>query len=95
MHGLHVQDNDVVGGCFHLFVCKRRTDPTFNPISFLPSSLSLLRRGFPLFLLSVVDNHGHAFPVGMFMVGSENAELIAEALRFFKAWNPEWDPKVG
>jgi hypothetical protein len=35
----------------------------------------------PLFLLSVVDNHGHGQPVGVFMVQSENAEQVASALR--------------
>jgi hypothetical protein len=35
----------------------------------------------PLFVVNVVDNHGHGFPVATFFMQTEQAECIAEALR--------------
>ena len=46
----------------------------------------------PFFLLSVVDNHGHAFPVAMFFCEHETGASIAAALKQIRAWNPGWRP---
>lgn len=48
--------------------------------------------GFPLFNLTVVDNHGHGYPACMFFIEEETSEMVEEALRVIKGWNPGWDP---
>ena len=49
--------------------------------------------GFPLFLMTVVTNHGHGFPVALFFVEEETTEMIAEALEILTTWNSGWQPK--
>ena len=46
----------------------------------------------PFFLISVVDNHGHAFPVATFFCEHETGASIAAALKQIRAWNPGWRP---
>jgi hypothetical protein len=46
----------------------------------------------PFFLISVVTNHGHAFPVAMFFCENETGAAIAAALKHLRAWNPDWQP---
>ena len=47
-----------------------------------------------MFLLNVVDNHGHGYPVGMFFVQSENHHTIPKALKMIQGWSPGLKPKV-
>jgi len=43
------------------------------------------------FFLSVKSNVGYIV-VAEFIMSSESAEEIAEALSVLKDWNPEWNP---
>lgn len=36
--------------------------------------------GFPLFIMSIITNHGNGFPVAIFIVESESTPQIVEAL---------------
>jgi hypothetical protein len=47
---------------------------------------------FPLFLINVVTNHGHGYPVALFILQEETSVCIGEALRILRKWNPEWQP---
>ena len=44
-----------------------------------------------LFFLAVKTNVGYSV-VGEFVVQSETADQIAEALSILSSWNPEWPP---
>lgn len=46
----------------------------------------------PLFVLSVCSNVGYQ-AVGAFMVERETEDKIAETLRNFATWNPDWKPR--
>lgn len=48
--------------------------------------------GLPMFVMTVVDNHGHGHPVAMFFVQEDTGDSIAEVLRIFKAANPLFQP---
>lgn len=39
--------------------------------------------GFPLFILSVITNHGNGYPVAVFFLESESTVQIAEALEWW------------
>jgi MULE transposase domain len=49
--------------------------------------------GFPMFMLCVVTNHGHAYPAAVFFTEDETSDTICAALRMIKTWNPGWSPK--
>jgi MULE transposase domain len=46
----------------------------------------------PMFIINVVDNHGHGQPVAMFFVQEESGAAIAEMLQIFKELNPTFTP---
>jgi hypothetical protein len=46
----------------------------------------------PMFIINVVDNHGHGQPVAMFFVQEESGAAIAEMLQVFKELNPAFTP---
>lgn len=46
-----------------------------------------------LVVISIVTNHGHAFPVAFIWLEQEDSRHIAIALRALKEWNPDWDPR--
>ena len=58
----------------------------------MDATYKVCKWSFPFFLLTVVTNHGHAFPVAMFFMEHESGKGIAEALSIIRSWNPEWRP---
>jgi hypothetical protein len=48
--------------------------------------------GLPMFVMTVVDNHGHGQPIAMFFVQEETGDSIAEVLRIFQQVNPTFKP---
>lgn len=45
-------------------------------------------------MLTIVDNHGHGYPVAYFFVQREDTAQVADALTRIRQWNPHWKPKV-
>lgn len=39
--------------------------------------------GLPLFIMSIITNHGNAHPIGIFFVESESQAAIEEALSWY------------
>ena len=58
----------------------------------MDATYKVCKWSFPFFLLTVVTNHGHAFPVAMFFMENESGSGIAEALSIIRKWNPDWRP---
>eukprot|EP00798_Chlamydomonas_sp_ICE-L_P020379 gene20379-27150_t len=56
----------------------------------MDATYKVTKWGFPIFLLTVVTNHGHGYPAGMFFPQEETSEATAEALLVLKGWNPKW-----
>jgi hypothetical protein len=48
--------------------------------------------GLPMFVMTVVDNHGHGQPIALFFVQEETGDSIAEVLQIFKETNPGFEP---
>ena len=61
-------------------------------ICLLDATYKTTKYSLPLFFLCVKTNVDYSV-VGTFMCQYENTASIAEALSFFKKWNPEWTPK--
>ena len=49
--------------------------------------------GQPLFLITVVDNHGKGYPAALFVLEDESEASITGALEVIKGWNPGWRPE--
>ncbi len=64
-----------------------------NVIVGMDATYKVTKWSFPFFLVTVVDNHSHAHPVGMFLPQHETGASIAEALQILREWNPAWRPK--
>ena len=64
-----------------------------NIIAGMDATYKVTKWQHPCFLITVVTNHGHAFPAALFFVEHETGEAIAEALRVLREWNPEWAPE--
>ena len=58
----------------------------------MDATYKVCKWSFPFYLLTVVTNHGHAFPVAMFFMEHESGAGIAEALKILRSWNPDWKP---
>ena len=62
-----------------------------NTLGLLDATNKTTRYALPLFMLVVKTNVEYC-PVAEFVVETESAESISEALSILKAWNPDWDP---
>jgi len=62
-----------------------------NEISFLDATYKTSRYALPLFFVVVKTNVDYCV-VASFVVQSESALAIKEALEVIKLWNPEWNP---
>eukprot|EP00983_Pelagomonas_calceolata_P077370 1153830-Pelagomonas_calceolata.AAC.1 len=94
----HLQlENPAIGQDFLLVVQtseQRRMLELYGNVAVgMDSTYKTTMWGFPMFLLSVVDNHGHGFPVAMFIVQREDSSTIAQALKLIKQWSLNWNPK--
>jgi hypothetical protein len=56
-------------------------------------TLQVVKWAFPFFIITIVTNHGHAYPVAMFLPEHETGASIAEALAILREWNPDWKPQ--
>ena len=62
-----------------------------NTISLMDATYKTTKYELALFFLVVKTNVGYSV-VGEFVVQSETADQIAEALSMLSTWNPEWQP---
>lgn len=62
-----------------------------NTISLMDATYKTTKYELALFFLAVKTNVGYSV-VGEFVVQSETADQIAEALSILSSWNPEWQP---
>ena len=62
-----------------------------NTISLMDATYKTTKYDLPLFFISVRTNSGYCV-VAEFIVQSESATHIAEALQTLKSWNPDWHP---
>jgi len=62
-----------------------------NTISLMDATYKTTRYDLPLFFVSVRTNSGYCV-VAEFIVQSESATHIQEALRLLISWNPKWNP---
>ena len=63
-----------------------------NNVTLLDATYKTTKYDLALFFLCVKTNVGYSV-VGEFIIQSENAEQISEALGILKTWNQEWKPK--
>ena len=63
-----------------------------NTMSLMDATYKTTRYDLPLFFVSVRTNSGYCV-VAEFIVQSESATHIEEALRVLTSWNPSWKPK--
>ena len=63
-----------------------------NTISLLDATYKTTKYELPLFFLSVKTNVGYSV-VAEFVIQSETAPQISEALNVLSQWNPTWKPK--
>ena len=63
-----------------------------NTISLMDATYKTTRYDLPLFFVCVRTNSGYCV-VAEFIVQSESAKDIEEAIRVLRSWNPEWKPK--
>ena len=63
-----------------------------NEICFLDATYKTSRYALPLFFVAVKTNVDYCVVVS-FVVQSESALAIEEALEVLKSWNPEWEPE--
>ena len=62
-----------------------------NTITLIDATYKTTKYELPLFFISVKTNVGYSV-VAEFVIESESASNISEALRVLSAWNPEWKP---
>ena len=62
-----------------------------NTITLIDATYNTTKYDLALFFLCVKTNVNYSV-VAEFIVQSESAEQIAEALAIIKNWNPEWSP---
>ena len=62
-----------------------------NTISLLDATYKTTKYELPLFFLSVKTNVGYSV-VAEFIIQSETAPQISEALKVLTQWNPSWKP---
>ena len=62
-----------------------------NVISLMDATYKTTRYDLPLFFICVRTNTGYCV-VAEFIIQSESAESIKEAIDVLKGWNPEWCP---
>ena len=62
-----------------------------NELSMLDATYKTTRYSLPLFFLVVKTNVDYQI-VGSFVIQSETADAIYEALSVLKSWNPKWNP---
>lgn len=62
-----------------------------NTITLIDATYKTTKYEVPLFFLSVKTNVGYIV-VAEFVISSESAEEIGEAISILKEWNPEWNP---
>ena len=63
-----------------------------NVISLIDATYKTTKYELALFFICVRTNVGYSV-VAKFIVQSESADNIEEALRKLKSWNPDWDPR--
>ena len=63
-----------------------------NKVVGMDATYKTSKWGFPMFMLNIVTNHGHGYPVALFFVEREDGASIAEALQVLANWNPNWQP---
>jgi MULE transposase domain len=63
-----------------------------NTIVGMDATYRTTKYGLPMFVMTVIDNHGHGQPIAMFFVQEENGDSIAEVLHLFKEVNPLFQP---
>ena len=63
-----------------------------NVISLIDATYKTTKYELALFFICVRTNVGYSV-VAEFIVQSESADNIKEALRKLKSWNPDWDPR--
>ena len=59
---------------------------------FLDATYRTTRYALPLFFLAVKTNFGYIV-VGSFVVQQETKSTVAEALKTFQMWNPDFNPE--
>ncbi|XP_063238953.1 uncharacterized protein LOC134540254 isoform X4 [Bacillus rossius redtenbacheri] len=64
----------------------------YGSVCLLDATYKTTKYALPLFFLAVKTNVGYSV-VGTFIVQSESTESIAEALKVFQEWLPEWHPQ--
>ena len=62
-----------------------------NTICLLDATYKTTQYSLPLFFVCVRTNVGYII-VAEFIVETEDSEIIAEALKVIKSWNPKWNP---
>ena len=70
---------------------KRLLERYGNEICMLDATYKTTRYSLPLFLVVVRTNVDYQI-VGSFVVQSETADAIFEAMTVLKSWNPRWKP---
>ena len=63
-----------------------------NTISLIDATYKITKYDLALFFIAVRTNVGYMV-VAKFIIQSESAEEISEALSILKQWNPNWKPK--
>ena len=63
-----------------------------NEIMLLDATYKTMRYELPLFFL--VKTNVNYVVVGSFVMQNETTASIKEALRIFRDWNPQWQPKL-
>ena len=62
-----------------------------NAIVLMDATYKTTKYELPMFFVTVKTNVGYT-PIADFIVQSETADKIAEALRIIASWNPQWSP---
>lgn len=70
---------------------RRLLEQYGNELSMLDATYKTTRYSLPLFFLVVKTNVDYQI-VGSFVIQSETADAIYEALSVLKSWNPKWNP---
>jgi MULE transposase domain/Amyotrophic lateral sclerosis 2 chromosomal region candidate gene 8 len=85
-----IQTNSVM--FCHQSAWQRDLLARYGRLCLLDATYKTTKYALPLFFLTVKTNDGYIV-VGTFVVQTESAELISEALRIFAEWNPDWNPQ--
>jgi hypothetical protein len=76
----------------HQFVWQRHLLLRYgDEICLLDATYKTSKYALPLFFICVRTNVDYAV-VGSFITQSEDTASVAEALSFFRCWNPNWQP---